>query len=118
LNLTYSFYALQAHFAQVRVQGGMAPYPSGMPAFHPGATRLPPQHLYYGQGAPGLLPHQAAGYGFQQQILPGIRPGVAPNFIMPYHLQRQGQPGQRLGARRGRNAHQLQQQVHFSLLLN
>ncbi|XP_047173906.1 uncharacterized protein LOC124841651 isoform X2 [Vigna umbellata] len=23
--------------------------------------------------------------------------GVAPNFIMPYHLQRQGSPGQRMG---------------------
>ncbi|KAJ8420884.1 hypothetical protein Cgig2_021819 [Carnegiea gigantea] len=101
---------LLAHFAQVRVPGGVAPFPSGMPAFHPGTPRLPPQQLYYGQGAPGLLPHQPAGYGFQQQMLSGIRPGVAPNFIMPYHLQRQGQPGQRLGTRRGRNAHQLQQQ--------
>ncbi|XP_057974713.1 polyadenylate-binding protein 3 [Malania oleifera] len=102
---------LQAQFAQIRAPGGVAaPLPSGMPGFHPGAPRLAPQQLYYGQGTPSLMPPQPAGYGFQQQLLPGIRPGVAPNFIMPYHLQRQGQPGQRMGVRRGGNAQQTQQQ--------
>uniref|UniRef100_A0A5B6YTE2 Polyadenylate-binding protein n=1 Tax=Davidia involucrata TaxID=16924 RepID=A0A5B6YTE2_DAVIN len=101
---------LQAHFAQIRAPGGMAPLPAGMPGFHPGAPRLAPQQLYFGQGTPGLLPPQPAGYGFQQQFLPGIRPAVAPNFIMPYQLQRQGQPGQRLGVRRGGNPQQMQQQ--------
>ncbi|KAM5562152.1 polyadenylate-binding protein 3 [Rosa sericea] len=101
---------LQARFAQIRAPGGMTPLPSGIPGFHPGAPRLSPQQLYFGQGTPGLLPHQPAGYGFQQQILPGMRPGVAPNFIMPYHLQRQGQPGQRIGVRRGGNFQQVQQQ--------
>ncbi|KAK7848994.1 polyadenylate-binding protein 3 [Quercus suber] len=53
---------------------------------------------------------QPAGYGFQQQLLPGMRPGVAPNYIMPYHLQRQGQSGHRMGVRRGGNFQQLPQQ--------
>uniref|UniRef100_A0A5B6YUX9 Polyadenylate-binding protein n=1 Tax=Davidia involucrata TaxID=16924 RepID=A0A5B6YUX9_DAVIN len=101
---------LQAHFAQIRAPGGMAPLPAGMPGFHPGAPRLAPQQLYFGQGAPGMLPTQPAGYGFQQQLLPGIRPGVGPNFIMPYQLQRQGQHGQRLGFRRGGNPQHMRQQ--------
>ncbi|TQD91713.1 hypothetical protein C1H46_022704 [Malus baccata] len=101
---------LQARFAQIRAPGGMTPLPSGLPGYHPGAPRLAPQQLYYGQGSAGLLPQQPAGYGFQQQLLPGMRPGVGPNFIMPYHLQRQGQPGQRMGARRGGNLQHVQQQ--------
>ncbi|OVA08115.1 RNA recognition motif domain [Macleaya cordata] len=101
---------LQAHFAQTRAPGAMAPLPSGMPGFHPGGPRLAPQQLYFGQGSPGLIPPQPAGYGFQQQLLPGIRPGVAPNFMLPYHLQRQGQPGQRMGLRRGGTPQQMQQQ--------
>ncbi|XP_059630367.1 polyadenylate-binding protein 3-like [Cornus florida] len=96
---------LQAHFAQIR-----APLPTGMHGFHHGAPRLAPQQLYFGQGTAGLLSPQPAGYGFQQQLLPGIRPGAAPNFVMPYQLQRQGQPGHRVGARRGGNAQQMQQQ--------
>ncbi|KMT19622.1 hypothetical protein BVRB_1g012370 [Beta vulgaris subsp. vulgaris] len=100
---------LQAQFAQVHLQGGVAPLPTGMHGFFPGSPRLSPQHLYFGQGAPSMLPHHPAGYGFQQQILPGIRPGVPPNFMMPFHVHRQGQPGQRIGGRRGGNSHQLQQ---------
>ncbi|KAI3919908.1 hypothetical protein MKW98_001164 [Papaver atlanticum] len=102
---------LQAHFAQMRAPGAMAPLPSGMTGFHPGGPRLAPQPLYFGQGAPGLIPSQPAGYGFQQQLLPGVRPGVGPNFMVPYHLPRQGQPGQRMGLRRGGNPHQMQQQI-------
>ncbi|GAB4861079.1 Polyadenylate-binding protein 5 [Ancistrocladus abbreviatus] len=105
---------LQAHFAQLRVQGGVPSLPSGLPGFHPGAPRLAPQQLYFGQGNPGLISPQPAGYGFQQQILPGMRPGVAPNFIMPYHLQRQGQLGHRFGVRRGGNTQQLQQQQQIA----
>ena len=100
---------MQAHFAQIRSPGGMAPLPSGIPGYHPGAPRLPPQQLYFGQGTPSFLPPQPAGFSFQQHILPGMRPGVAPNFIMPYQLQRQGQPGQRMGIRRGGNLQQVQQ---------
>ncbi|KAI3843284.1 hypothetical protein MKX03_013465 [Papaver bracteatum] len=39
-----------------------------------------------GQGGPGLVP-QPAAYGFQPQLFPGMRPGVSPNFMMPYPLQ-------------------------------
>lgn len=102
---------LQAHFSHLRAPGGMAPaLPSGLPGFHPGAPRLAPQQLYFGQGTPGIIPPQPAGYGFQQQLMPGIRPGVAPNFIMPYNLQRQGQAGQRMGMRRGGTPQQMPQQ--------
>ncbi|KAJ9146062.1 hypothetical protein P3X46_028377 [Hevea brasiliensis] len=101
---------LQAHFAQLRAPGGISSLPSGIPGYHPGAPRLAPQQLYFGQGTPGMIPPQHAGYGFQQQLMPGVRPGVTPNFMMPYHLQRQGQPGQRMGVRRGGNPHQMQQQ--------
>ncbi|XP_015942532.1 polyadenylate-binding protein 3 [Arachis duranensis] len=100
---------LQAQFAQMQSPGGISPLPSGIPGYHPGAPRLAPQQLYFGQGTPGFMPPQPAGFGFQQQILPGMRPGVAPNFVMPYHLQRQGQPGQRMGIRRGGNLQQVQQ---------
>ncbi|KAL6994579.1 hypothetical protein U1Q18_051959 [Sarracenia purpurea var. burkii] len=104
---------LQAHFAQLRAPGGIAPLPTGMPGFHPGAHRLAPQQLYFRQGTPGLLPPQPSGYGFQQQLLPGMRPSVAPNFVMPFQLQRQGQSGQRIGSRRGGNPQQMQQQQQW-----
>lgn len=94
----------------------MAPLPSGVSGFRPGAPRLAPQQVYFGQGSPGLMPPQPAGYGFQQQLLPGMRPGVGPNFILPYHLQRQGQPGQRMGVRRGGNFQQVQQQQQVCYL--
>ncbi|KAK7315387.1 hypothetical protein VNO77_33933 [Canavalia gladiata] len=100
---------LQAQFSQIQAPGGIATLPAGIPGYHPGAPRLAPQQLYFGQGTPSLIPPQPAGYGFQQQLLPGMRPGVAPNFIMPYHLQRQGQPGQRMGVRRVGNLQQAQQ---------
>ncbi|KAH9757785.1 polyadenylate-binding protein [Citrus sinensis] len=99
---------LQAQFAQIQAPGGMSPLASGIPGYHHGAPRLGPQQLYYGQGTPGLMPPQAAGYGFQQQVFPGLRPG-GPNYIMPYHLQRQVHPGQRTGVRRSGNTHQMQQ---------
>ncbi|TKY46112.1 Polyadenylate-binding protein 3 [Spatholobus suberectus] len=100
---------LQAQFSQMQAPGGIAPLPTGIPGYHPGAPRLAPQQLYFGQGTPGLVPPQPAGYGFQQQLLPGMRPGVAPNFIMPYHLQRQGLTSQRMGARRVGNLQPVQQ---------
>lgn len=104
------FCNFQVQFSQIRSPGAMTPLQSGAPGFHPGAPRLAPQQLYFGQGTPGLMPTQPAAYGFQQQLVPGMRP-VAPNFIMPYQLQRQGQPGQRMGGvRRGGNSQQMQHQ--------
>ncbi|KAF9687038.1 hypothetical protein SADUNF_Sadunf02G0052200 [Salix dunnii] len=100
---------LQAHFARIRVPG-LSTLPSGVPGYHPGAPRLVPHQLYFGQGTPGMMPPQPAGYSFQPQLLPGIRADVGPNFVMPYQLQRQGQQGQRMGMRRGGN--QQQQLLH------
>jgi hypothetical protein len=42
-----------------------------------------------------------AGYGYPQQLVPGMRPGGAPmpNFFVP--MVQQGQQGQRPGGRRG-----------------
>ncbi|CAI9778000.1 unnamed protein product [Fraxinus pennsylvanica] len=82
---------LQAHFAQMRAPVGMLPLPA-MPGFHLGAPRFSPQQLYFGQVGP-VMPPQAAGYGFQQQHMPGVRAGP-PNFVMPFQHQRQGPPGQ------------------------
>lgn len=70
-----------------------------MPGFHSGGPRLAPQQLYFGQGTPGMLPPQPAGFGFQQQLLPSMRPGVASNFIMPIQVQRQAQTGHWVGGR-------------------
>lgn len=53
-----------------------------------------------------------AGFGYQQQLVPGMRPGGAPmpNFYMP--MVQQGQQGQRPGGRRGAGpAQQTQQPV-------
>lgn len=87
----------------------MSSLPSGIPGFHPGAPRLAPQQMYYGQGN-GLVPPQPAGYGFQPQLMTGMRPGMAPNYMVPYQFQRQGQPGRGPGMRRGGNSQPVQQQ--------
>jgi len=105
---------LQAQFAQMRAPITVTPaLPTSLSAYHhPGAPRLAPQQLFYGQGPHGLIPPQPAGFGYQQQLLPGIHPGMAqmPNFLLPFHLQRQGQQGQQIGGRRGGTQQQLQQQ--------
>lgn len=112
---------LQAQFAQMRAPITVTPaLPTSLSAYHhPGAPRLAPQQLFYGQGPHGLIPPQPAGFGYQQQLLPGIRPGMAqmPNFLLPFHLQRQGQQGQRIGGRRGGTQQQLQQQQQQQQLL-
>ncbi|KAL5714757.1 hypothetical protein ACHQM5_016672 [Ranunculus cassubicifolius] len=103
---------LQAHFAQIR--SPVSPIPYGMGGFHHAGHRVGPQHIYFGQGTPGSIPpHPAAGYGIQQPLLSGIRPGLVPNYVVPYHLQRQGQPGQRIGLRRGVTPQQIQQPPQF-----
>ncbi|XP_023549690.1 polyadenylate-binding protein 3-like [Cucurbita pepo subsp. pepo] len=110
---------LQTQFAQIRVASEISSLTSGMPGFHPGAHRLAPQQLYYGQGNPGLVP-PPPGYSFQPQLMNGMRPSMGPNFIMPYQFQRQVQPGPRSGIRRGGNSqpvHQQQQQQQQQLML-
>jgi polyadenylate-binding protein len=100
---------LQAQFAQMRTPVGPA-VPTTLPMYHPGAPGMG-QQIYYGQPPPGLIPPQPAGFGYQQQMLAGIRPGGAqmPNYFVPV-VPRQGQQGQRAGGRRGSGAPQQQQQ--------
>lgn len=104
----------QAHFAQSRTSGTMSPL---MPGYHNGAPRLAPPQVYFGQVGPGLIP-QAPTYGYQQQHLPGLQQGVPSNFVMPFQLQQQTQPGQRLSPRRGGNSPQPQQQVCDALIVD
>nr|GMC53760.1 polyadenylate-binding protein 2-like [Ipomoea batatas] len=90
---------LQAQFQQMRpvaVTPALAPR---MPMYPPGAPGIG-QQLFYGQAPPAMIPHQA-GFGYQQQLVPGMRPGGAPmpNFFVP--IVQQGQQAQRPGGRRG-----------------
>ncbi|KAG5543501.1 hypothetical protein RHGRI_016284 [Rhododendron griersonianum] len=90
---------LQAQFSQMRPVPMVQPIAPRMPMYPPGAPGLG-QQLFYGQAPPAIIPPQA-GFGYQQQLVPGMRPGAAPmpNFYMP--LVHQGQQGQRPGGRRG-----------------
>ncbi|KAK7321679.1 hypothetical protein VNO77_32543 [Canavalia gladiata] len=99
---------LQAQFSQMRpvtITPSVAPR---MPLYPPGAPGLGQQFLY-GQGPPAMIPPQA-GFGYQQQLVPGMRPGAGPmpSFFVP--LVQQGQQGQRPGGRRGAGPVQQPQQ--------
>lgn len=101
---------LQAQFSQMRpvaMAPSMAPR---MPMYSPAAPGMG-QQLFYGQAPPAMIASQA-GFGYQQQLVPGMRPGGGPlpNFFMP--MVQQGQQGQRPGGRRGAGpAQQAQQPV-------
>ncbi|XP_010906556.1 polyadenylate-binding protein 2-like [Elaeis guineensis] len=89
---------LQAQFSQMRpvaIPPSVAPR---VPVYPPGAPGMG-QQLFYGQPPPTLIPPQP-GFGFQQPLVPGMRPGAAPmpNIFMP--LVQQGQQAQRPGGRR------------------
>ncbi|WJX20534.1 hypothetical protein P8452_10078 [Trifolium repens] len=88
---------LQAHFAEMVAPGGLTLPAAGIHAYYPEASRLASQQ---GQGTYDFIPPQPAG---------GMQPGFAPNFVVPYQLQRQGRKWQRKGAQRNGNlqyAHQ------------
>ncbi|KAG5401364.1 hypothetical protein IGI04_015971 [Brassica rapa subsp. trilocularis] len=96
---------LQAQFSQMRPAfiPGMGPR---MPMFPGGA---PGQQFFYGQGPPQMIPHQA-GFGYQPQMVPGMRPGYFGPMMQP------GQQGPRPGGRRsgdGPMRHQPQQPMPF-----
>ncbi|KAJ3695450.1 hypothetical protein LUZ60_000827 [Juncus effusus] len=97
---------LQQQFAQLRPTVAMAP-PMGprMPMYPPGAPVG--QQMFYGQPPAPLMGPQP-GFGFQQQMMPGMRPGgpVPPNYFMPFV---QGPQDPRPGARRAGSMHQNQQ---------
>ncbi|RHN51251.1 putative polyadenylate binding protein [Medicago truncatula] len=94
---------LQAYFSAIQVSGGNAGY-------HSSVQRLAPQQIYYEQGTFGLMAPQPNGYGFQPQFMSGVGTGfVTPNYLLPYHLQRQGHPGNRMGGRAAGNFQQVRQ---------
>lgn len=97
---------LQAQFSQTRpftMPLSIAPripmYPHGAPSIG--------QQILYGQPPPSIIPQ--TGFGYQQQLVPGMRPGGAPmpNYYVPVV---QGQQGQRPGGRRGTGPVQQTQQ--------
>ncbi|KAK6946081.1 Polyadenylate-binding protein/Hyperplastic disc protein [Dillenia turbinata] len=107
---------LQAQFAQMRPVAMAPSVAPPMPIYPPGRPGLG-QQIFYGQAPPTIIPpqinlhfencndalacmHFQPGFGYQQQLVPGMRPGAAPmpNFYMP--LVQQGQQSQRPGGRR------------------
>ncbi|KAL8230923.1 hypothetical protein R6Q57_000701 [Mikania cordata] len=95
---------VQAQFSQMRPVALATSMGPRMPAYPPGGPGLG-QQVFYGHAPPALL-HPQAGFGYQQQLVPGMRPGGAPmsNLFLPV-----GQ--QHLGGRRGPGSvHQQNQQ--------
>ncbi|PIA52882.1 hypothetical protein AQUCO_01000627v1 [Aquilegia coerulea] len=88
---------LQAQFSQMRPVAMAPSVGPRMPMYPPGGPGLG-QQIFYGQGPPAIIPPQP-GFGYQHQLVPGMRPGGAamPNFFVPMV---QGQQGQRPGGRR------------------
>ncbi|KAK8562901.1 hypothetical protein V6N12_010965 [Hibiscus sabdariffa] len=97
---------LQAQFSQMRPLAMAPSVGPRMPMYPPGGPGLG-QQIFYGQ-APPMFPPQP-GFGYQQQLVPGMRPGGAPmpNFFVP--MVPQGQQGQRPGGRRSGAVQQNQQ---------
>ncbi|KAL5220036.1 hypothetical protein ABZP36_024749 [Zizania latifolia] len=89
---------LQAQFSQMRPMVMPPSVAPRMPMYPPGVPGVG-QQLFYGQPPPAFVNPQA-GFGFQQHLIPGMRPGVGPipNFVMP--MVQQGQQPQRPAGRR------------------
>ncbi|KAE8674763.1 Polyadenylate-binding protein 2 [Hibiscus syriacus] len=87
---------LQAQFSQMRPLA-MSSVSPRIPMYPSGASG-PGQQFLYGQAPPAIIPPQT-GFGYQQQLVPGMRPGgpSVPNFFVPMVQQGQ-QPGGRRGA--------------------
>ncbi|ESQ51001.1 hypothetical protein EUTSA_v10022589mg [Eutrema salsugineum] len=101
---------LQAQFSQMRPVAMPPSVGPRMQMYPPGGPGIG-QQMFYGQAPPNMIPPQP-GFGFQQQMVPGMRPGGAPmhNFFMPMVQQGQQRPG---GRRPGgiQQSQQQQQQV-------
>ncbi|KAK0603174.1 hypothetical protein LWI29_002173 [Acer saccharum] len=95
---------LQAQFSQMRPAAMGPAVAPRMPLYPPGAPGIG-QQLFYGQGPPTIIPQQP-GFGYQQQLVPGMRP----NYFMP--MVQPGQQSQRPGGRRGGGPGQQTQQPH------
>uniref|UniRef100_A0A0E0LTN7 Polyadenylate-binding protein n=1 Tax=Oryza punctata TaxID=4537 RepID=A0A0E0LTN7_ORYPU len=87
---------LQAQFSQMRPMVMPPSVAPRMPMYSPGVG----QQLFYGQPPPAFVNPQP-GFGFQQHLIPGMRPSVGPipNFVMP--MVQQGQPQRPAGRRAG-----------------
>ncbi|QHN88256.1 Polyadenylate-binding protein [Arachis hypogaea] len=96
----------RAQFSQMRPVAMTPSVAPRMPLYPPGAPGLGQQFMY-GQGPPAMIPPQA-GFGYQQQLVPGMRPGGAP---MPSFFVPMVQQGQRPGGRRGAGPVQQPQQT-------
>ncbi|CAM8981695.1 unnamed protein product [Rhodiola kirilowii] len=98
---------LQAQFSQMRSGPITPPFSPRIPAFPPGMA----QPIYFGQAPPAMVPPQPA-FGYQPQLIHGMRPGSGPmpNYFMPVP---QGQQGQRPSGRRGG---QQQSQPHLPMM--
>ncbi|KAK7291107.1 hypothetical protein RIF29_05998 [Crotalaria pallida] len=99
---------LQAQFSQMRPVALSPSVAPRMQLYPPGAPGLGQQFLY-GQGPPAMIPPQA-GFGYQQQLVPGMRPGggPVPSYFLP--MVQPGQQGQRPGGLRGAGPVQQPQQ--------
>nr|GMC56156.1 polyadenylate-binding protein 2-like [Ipomoea batatas] len=97
-----------AQFSQMRPVAMAPSLGPRMPMYPPGAPGIG-QQLFYGSAPPAIIPPQA-GFGYQQQLVPGMRPGGGPmpNFFVP--MVQQGQQAQRQGGRRGAGPGQQAQQ--------
>ncbi|XP_012482731.1 polyadenylate-binding protein 2 [Gossypium raimondii] len=95
---------LQAQFSQMRPLAIPSAAPR-MPVYPSGAPGLG-QQFFYGQAPPTVIPPQA-GFGYQQQLVPGMRPGGPP---MPNYFVPMVQQGQRPGGQRGTGRVQQAQQ--------
>ncbi|KAL2537357.1 Polyadenylate-binding protein 8 [Forsythia ovata] len=88
---------LQAQFSQMRPITMAPTITPRMPMYPPGGPGLG-QQIYYGQPPPSMIPSQP-GFGYQQQLVPGMRTAgpLMPNVFMP--LIQQGQQGPRPSGR-------------------
>ncbi|XVE87089.1 hypothetical protein DITRI_Ditri18aG0088200 [Diplodiscus trichospermus] len=94
---------LQAQFSQMR-PGVMGPAVGPQMPMYPTGALVHGPEVYYDQGTPAIIPPQP-GFGYQQQLVPGMRP----NFFMP--MVQPGQQNRRPGGRRsGAGAMQHKQQ--------
>ena len=98
---------LQAQFSQVRPVAMQPSVGPRMPVYPPGGPGIG-QQMFYGQAPPAMIPPQP-GYGYQQQLVPGMRPGggPVPSFFMPMVQPQQQRPG---GGRRPGGIQHSQQQ--------
>ncbi|KAF7810992.1 polyadenylate-binding protein 2-like [Senna tora] len=64
---------LQAQFAQMRPVAITPSVAPRVPMYPPGGPGIG-QQIFYGQGPPAIIPSQP-GFGYQQQLVPGMRPG-------------------------------------------